>query len=841
MILKDYQRRTLTAVDDFLTALTRWREKDAQARDFDPEIGFDWVGRAWRECTPRRYSPQTDGSGRVLPAFCLKVPTGGGKTLIAINVIDRVNVTFRLRQTGMVLWIVPSTQIYRQTLSALRDRGHFYRQRLDVASGGRTLILEKTDGFSPRDVAENLCVLLLMLPSANRETKEQLRMFRDSGGFDQFFPDQGDPKAHEEILGETPNLDTFDVGHELWGPQIKTSLGNTLRLLRPLVILDEGHKTYGKLARSTIEGFNPCAIIELSATPAPEANVLVEILGQELLAEEMIKLDLHIHCREDVDWRDTLLAAADHRQRLEDEAREYEAATGTRIRPICVIQVERTGRDQRGADFVHAEDVREYLQQSQHIHAHEIAVKSSAKDELKEVDDVGGLLSPDCQIRYIITKQALQEGWDCPFAYVLAILTRPSSQTGLTQLVGRILRQPNARKTNVPALDESYVFCFRRRGAEMLKQVRRGFGKEGLGDLGGRIVDEADDRTLLRRRTTRRQRDGFQEAARDLVFPAFMIDDRDRWRPVRYEADILSRVDWAAIDVSPLFDMVLGDSPSGGLDLRVGLESSSRFATGIGRGESGAALDFAFATNHLIDLVPNPWHGYDLAKRLFGELLKRHPVERVHAHFVHVLGELRRQVAIERDRLARGTFGEMLDSGRMRFLVAAEDLGFNRLPREIEAPEGKQANRDDGGQFELNLFERTDEDQFNALENKVATYLDRQERLFFWYRNRARKDYYVQGWKRGRIYADFILTLKPDEPDPDDPFHRVFVLETKGLHLEEATDTSYKRSVFDLCNEHARRTEWAEFVPAMRGRPTRFEVVDEKEWRQRLTALLAPK
>lgn len=839
MILKDYQRRTLTAVDDFLTALSRWREKDAQARDFDPEIGFDWVERAWRECTPRRYTARTDGSGRVLPAFCLKVPTGGGKTLIAINVIDRVNVTFRLRQTGMVLWIVPSTQIYRQTLSALRDRGHFYRQRLDVASGGRTLIREKTDGFSPRDVAENLCVLMLMLPSANRETKEQLRMFRDSGGFDQFFPDQGDPKAHEEILGQTPNLDTFDVGHELWGPQIKTSLGNTLRLLRPLVILDEGHKTYGRLARGTIEGFNPCAVVELSATPAPEANVLVEILGQELLAEEMIKLDLHIHCREDADWRDTLLAAADHRQRLEDEAREYEGATGTRIRPICVIQVERTGRDQRGAGFVHAEDVREYLQQSQHIQPHEIAVKSSAKDELKEVDDIGGLLSPDCQIRYIITKQALQEGWDCPFAYVLAILTRPSSQTGLTQLVGRILRQPYARKTNVSALDESYVFCFRRRGAEMLKQVRRGFGKEGLGDLGGRIVDETDDQALRRRRTTRRQRDRFQEAVRDLVLPAFMIDDRDRWRPVRYEADILSRVDWAAIDVSPLFDLALGDSPAGGLDLRVGLESSSRFAAETGQGDSGATLDYALATNHLIDLVPNPWLGYDLAKRLFGELLKRHPAKQVHAHFVHLLGELRRQVAIERDRLAQAAFGEMLDSGRMRFLVAAEDFGFNRLPREIEAPEGKQANRDDGGQFELNLFERTDEDEFNILENKVATYLDRQERLFFWYRNRSRKDYYVQGWQRGRIYADFILTLKPDEPSPDDPFHRVFVLETKGLHLEEATDTSYKRSVFDLCNEHARRADWAEFVPAMRGRPTRFEVVDEKEWEQRLTALLA--
>ena len=69
-----------------------------------------------------------------------------------------------------MLWIVPTTQIYDQTLRALKDRDHPYRQQLDVASAGRTLVLEKTSGFRPQDVDERLCVLLLMLPSANRET-----------------------------------------------------------------------------------------------------------------------------------------------------------------------------------------------------------------------------------------------------------------------------------------------------------------------------------------------------------------------------------------------------------------------------------------------------------------------------------------------------------------------------------------------------------------------------------------------------------------------------------------------------------------------------------------------
>ena len=183
-------------------------------------------------------------------------------------------------------------------------------------------------------------------------------------------------------------------------------------------------------------------------------------------------------------------------------------------------------------------------------------------------------------------------------------------------------------------------------------------------------------------------------------------------------------------------------------------------------------------------------------------------------------------------------FEELLDTGTMRLLVVADDLEFNRLPRGIETTRGKQANREDGGHYLLNLFERTNEDELNGLENKVVTYPDQQKRLLFRYRNRARKDYYVQGWKRGRIYADFIFTLRTDEPDVGDHFHQVFVMGTKGI-FRQPGDTNYKRSIFDLCTEHASRKGWAEFVPAMHDKIVRFEIVDEDEWERRLNAMLA--
>lgn len=254
-------------------------------------------------------------------------------------------------------------------------------------------------------------MLLLMLPSASRANKEALRMFKDSGAFPAFSPPEEDKSGHEELVRRIPNLDTFEKEDAFWGRQVKTSLGNTIRLLEPLIILDEGHKAYSEQAQDTLRNLNPSVIVELTGTPPKEANRLVSITGRELHQEEMIKLDLRVVNKSSTSWRDTIRAAMQKRDELEEAARSYEASTNVNIRPICLVQVERTGKEQRDGKKVHAEDVREYLS-GQGVAKEWIAVKSAELDELKEVDDAGGLLERDCAIRYIITKQALQEGWD---------------------------------------------------------------------------------------------------------------------------------------------------------------------------------------------------------------------------------------------------------------------------------------------------------------------------------------------------------------------------------------------------------------------------------------------
>jgi type III restriction enzyme len=307
-----------------------------------------------------------------------------------------------------------------------------------------------------------------------------------------------------------------------------------------------------------------------------------------------------------------------------------------------------------------------------------------------------------------------------------------------------------------------------------------------------------------------------------------------------------ARVPWGDVDVTPVFDLTLTPVSDKDVELRTGLDerilnASVEEAVRVLPRSGATELDYAFVAGHLLDVLPNPWRGHELAKAAFEKLLQRYAAKRdlVTSNFVFIVEELRKRLQSERDRLAEKVFQELLAREKMRFIVVAEDLGFNRLPKKIAVAAGeKRATRLDGNQFVLSLFEHVPVDAMNSLEHQVASYLDEQESLFFWYRNASRRDYSVQGWKRGRIFADFVFTASRENADRSNPYHEVFVVETKGLHLKLNADTNYKRSVFNVCTEHAKKREWSEFVPAMANKTMRFEVVDEGEWQARLNELL---
>ncbi len=838
MELKEYQQKALEQVKRYLELLSQWRKK-AEAI---PEAEIDFPVKAWEKADiSRAYHPRKNGIGEHLPNFCLKIPTGGGKTLLAVKTVDLINHVYLKKRTGLVLWVVPTTQIYRQTIKSLSDREHPYRQFLDLASGGRTQILEKTNRFTPLDVAENLIVMMLMLPSASRQNKETLKVFKDSGGFQDFFPAEDDVEGQKKRLDEIPNLDCYGSGSGFWGRQVKTSLGNTLRLLSPVIILDEGHKAYSETAQDTLRGFNPSIIVELSATPPDNSSQLVDISGIELNREDMIKLDLHIINKVSPDWKDTLLASVNHRNTLEEKAKEYEANTGVHIRPICLIQVERTGKNQRDGRLIHSEDAREWLIKTQGIPPEQVAVKTSEKDELKEVDDVGGLMSKDCQIRYIITKHALQEGWDCAFAYVLTILTNPSSRNAMTQLVGRILRQPFARKTNVKELDESTVFCFQQKAVDLLGCVRDGFKQEGLGDLTTHVVsDEGMEEQMAAKEKVYEIREQFKDAAAEIILPVFVLNENGTWRKVNYEMDIVSRIPWEDVELKSIFELTLPEHEEKDKEHVATLVEDKkeliRQREVIALKEGGLKVDSAFFARQLIDIVPNPWIAHELAERALKKLQKKNNKERVANNFVFIIEEMRKHLSNEKDRMAQNVFTKLLEEDKLRFLVIdKEGFRFPKIKRVSGA--SRRLRRRDGEEYlQKNLFEFVPEEEFNGDERKVAWYLDEQDKLFFWFRNLSRQDYAIQGWKKHRIYPDFIFTALNTRKK--EGVGKIFVMETKGVHLKNE-DTQYKELVFEICNKLSDKRRADELGLAVKEAPMRYEVVYSDEWQKKINELIS--
>ena len=479
MELKDYQTRTLDA-------FTRWRTElsTAEARSETAVAALEQVGAdvpadvrnhpktAWQKLAEtgevanpaRPYVERTAAAGFPIPHICFKVPTGGGKTLLGAAALERLN-----QSNGLVLWMVPSNAIYQQTKEKLWDRQHPYRQMLEWGSGGRVKMLEKDDPFTAADVEHYLCVMLISLQSANRKNnRDFLRMFRDSGRYTSFFPETDDALGDARLRNEYPDLDP-PAGDR----PVAQSLFNVFKMQRPVVILDEAHKAYGRQGNESdefvqaINRLNPSLVIELSATPSrSKSNLLVDIPGNDLKTEEMIKLPVQVTSFSNADWHHTLGQAHGKLEELDNEAVSLQNSEGRYIRPIAVVRVERTGNDQRDDDHIHAEDVREYLMQNLGVPAEAVAVQSSVRRELAGVD----LLSEFSPVRWIITRAALMEGWDCPFAYLLVMLDNTSARRAITQLVGRVMRQPHARLTRRDALDQCYVYgplpeyrCERRR------------------------------------------------------------------------------------------------------------------------------------------------------------------------------------------------------------------------------------------------------------------------------------------------------------------------------------------------------------------------------------------
>ena len=807
--LKEYQRGALDA-------LVRWLEtlENAQ-RDSEtmiealrqiradapiPDEFRNYPKTAWQTlkanggvaATASEHVDRTDEANRPIPHICFKVPTGGGKTLLAAAALERLP-----WQRGLVLWIVPSKAIYTQTKVALWDKQHPYRKMLNRASAGRVKMLEKEDTFNSDDIANYLCVMLLMLPATNRQRgREFLRMFRDSGRYPSFFPDSDDIFGNTRVLNEYPDLECF-----MEGGLIKQSLFNVFKLLRPVVVLDEAHKAYGARNREANEEFaksinrlDPRMVIELSATPNRGiSNLLVDIEGPDLKKEEMIKLPVQVTSFPNAEWQLTLSQAVDELERLDTEAKSFENSTGRYIRPIAVVRVERTGRDQRDTEHIHAEDVREYLIQLG-LPPAAIRVKSAENDELGREN----LLSEFSEVRWIITKSALMEGWDCPFAYLLVMLDNTQAQRAITQLVGRVMRQPHAQLTGKESLDQCYVYCNNVDVGTVVTQVKNGLESEGLTGLGNEVMDASDTRQdselqEIQHQTVQR-REQFQ--GQEIYLPVVRHRDGDKWIQLNYQAHILPHIDWSAIEPPDPQASAPQSIRRQSATVDVG-ESAPVFHPDQGSPYIDKTVSVSDLARRLSDIMPNLWQAARIAEQMTENLKQNGETEaEIYDRRSYLAHVLREHVKSEVEKQAEQVFRRKLDQDEIRFDLETREPNYRMVDSyKIQVHSNDRQLERYGEPVQLTLFEKVFEQQFDSeLEKNFAYYLDEERALQWWHRVAARQrgEYYLQGWKRGRIYPDFVAMTNEIAG-----VTRVLIFDTKGEHLAGNLDTEYKQKVLE--------------------------------------------
>ena len=788
MTLKDYQQAAMERFEEWHRALElKKREAENAREELINSLGEkrageilgqldsqNYAAQAWRQVSDKPHVDRLSGAGEHVPNVCFRVPTGGGKTLLAGCALERMR-----KQVGLVLWIVPSRAIFDQTMKSLNDKDSMLRQSLDRASSNRVTVMEKERPLSRAAVDQSLCIMLLMKQGADNRREDFLRIRRDSSIYSSFFPPEDDESSNHRLLVKGG----LEAVPGTRSP--KHSLLNVIRMLKPVIVLDEAHKTRGISSDrmiSYVNDMNPSMVLELTATPREGSNILVDVSGNDLRQEEMIKMPINLTVMSgNASWKGLLQAAMDDFERINAEADEH---PGRYLRPIMVVRTERTGKKQKDKGYIHAEYVKEYIEGARSSD-HGIAIKTAEQDDLRGVD----LMSNTSHVRYIITKDALKEGWDCPFAYMLVILDKIKSGTAVTQLLGRILRQPGQKATGNSALDSCYVYCRSEETSKLIKYVKDGLESDGLSDMTSSVMVNKRTRTASREIHETTMRDQFKP----VYLPRVLHKDRSGWIELDYDRHILSRVDWDAIAAPDVSDVPFEK----GLIQSTIVDIDSVSPRDI---EANTYVDKSFMISEMVQVVsetmPNQWQAARIVIKCLSSLeelgygsdsiygMKRFLTNRINDH-----------VSLEIIAQAEAIFRSKLQSGHIRFDLEVDSANYRMRERYTVSGDRLTILKDKQGKpVQRSLFDPTYEEQFDTdIEKSFAAHLEAADALKWWHRIAAkdRGEYYLRGWQRRRIWPDFVALFGGNGKK-----HILRIYEIKGSHLDNP-DTEYKSKVLD--------------------------------------------
>ena len=463
MELKPYQAGVIRDLDRYLARVAEQKDYKTAYDEFWQESVGDYDPLNGTGMRP--YQNNVPG----VPHVCVKVPTAGGKTFIAVNALRTVFDAFAADRPKAVVWLVPWSNLLDQTVKNLSNPAHPYRQKLDSLFNHHVAVYQKKDllqgaNFNPASVKAQLSVFVLSFGSLRAAKKEDRKIFEENGALAAFATQSraadGSPAPH--VLADTD----------------ETALINVIRSLTPVVVVDESHNAESDLSVDMLRNLNPSFILDLTATPKKNANIVSFVPAIELKKEHMVKLPVIAYNHREKSQ--VVESALNLRRQLEGLAKAEQKAGGRYIRPIVLFQAQpRTGDDKTTFQKLKEQLLKLKIPEEQ------IKIKTADINELNGVD----LLSSKCPVRYIITVNALKEGWDCPFAYILASLADRSSAVDIEQILGRVLRQPYVMRHTNDLLNVSYVLTASAKFNETLQSIIRGLESAGFSKNDYRAVD----------------------------------------------------------------------------------------------------------------------------------------------------------------------------------------------------------------------------------------------------------------------------------------------------------------------------------------------------------------
>lgn len=454
MELKRFQKQVISDLNRYCELLNSTNSVSKAYTDFWAEknvmVGFGGM-------------PSYNNTIENTPHVCFKVPTGGGKTFLACNALKTIFDNLPSKKAKLVVWLVPSDAILTQTLKNLSDPSHDYRRKIEADFNGRVQVYSKQqvlDGqqFNPTTVNEQLCIVVMSFDSFRIKNKEGRKVYQENGNLQSF----------SKFM---PTPETLIVGVD------DTALIQVFNQLSPVVIVDESHHTAGELSVEMLKNLNPSFILDLTATPRKNSNIISYVDAAQLKAENMVKLPVIVYNRPSQE--EVIADALDLQNKLEELAKAE--THGRYIRPIVLFQAQPRQAENKET----FEKLKQRLVDNG-IPKEEIAIKTAEINELKNVD----LQSPDCKIKYIITVNALKEGWDCPFAYILATLANKTSTVDVEQILGRVLRLPYTQQNESKFLNLSYVLTCSSDFHTTITKVIKGLNDAGFSEKEYRIAEE---------------------------------------------------------------------------------------------------------------------------------------------------------------------------------------------------------------------------------------------------------------------------------------------------------------------------------------------------------------